>query len=69
MNESLCIIVTKGENRMTLYDAYVSLLNTMCGGADASMLSLLASVATVATMVAVIIVPIIGCFKWIWTRK
>ena len=54
---------------MTLYDAYVSLLNTMCGGADASMLSLLASVATVATMVAVIIVPIIGCFKWIWTRK
>lgn len=56
---------------MTLYDAYMSLLNTMCGGADASMLSLLGSVATVSTVVAVIIVPILNVFKglWSWGRK
>lgn len=54
---------------MTLYDAYMSLLDTMCGGADPAMLSLLGSVATVATIVAVIIVPILSVFKGLWRWK
>lgn len=54
---------------MTLYDAYMQLLNTMCGGADPAVLSLLGTVATVGTVVAVIIVPVLSVFKGLWRWK